>query len=135
MSAKPQQEALDFGRLYRVVDSARLLYRNLNDAIDQVGILTAAGACGMDRGDLRRALDRDAGRRVGVESAMAIAALCGSDMRKAIASAFVQPLDLSIGDALPPLTDKERADRCEAALRALGPIGEAARVAALGGKP
>lgn len=134
MSAKPQQEALDFGRLYLVTDSARGLYRVLNDAIDSVGILPAAGACGIDRGDLRRSLDRE-GRRVAVEHAMSIGALAGPDARRAIGEWFLKPLGLGVTDGLPPLTDKERADRCEAALRALGPIGEAARVAALGGRP
>ena len=74
MSAKPPQESLDFGRLYRVTDSVRGLYRALNDAVDSIGILPAAGACGIDRGDLRRSLDRD-GRRVAAEHAMAIAAI------------------------------------------------------------
>lgn len=135
MSAKPKQVSIDFGRLYRVTDAVRALYRGLNDAVDQVGILPAAGACGIDRGDLRRALDRDNGRRVGVEHAMAIAALSGPDMRVQIASAFVEPLDLRVTDELPPMTDAEARARLEAALNALGPIGQAARLAALGGKP
>lgn len=133
MSAKPKQEALDFGRLYTVTDAARALYRGLNDAVDQVGILPAAGACGIDRADLRRALDRDS-RRVGVEHAMSIASMAGSDVRRRIADAFVQPLGLTVGDALPPMTDKERADRAEAALLALGPIGQQAYAAAMGGR-
>ena len=135
MSAKPQQEALDFGRLYRVADASRAVYRNLNDAVDQIGILQAAGACGIDRGDLRRALDRDGGRRVGIEHVQAIGALCGPDMRKTLATAVVAPWDFSIADSLPPMTDSEARARLEAALNALGPIGQAARVAALGGKP
>jgi hypothetical protein len=135
MSAEPQQETLDFGRLYRVTDATRRLYRILNDAAESIGILQCAGACGLDRGDMRRALDRDKGRRVAVEHAMSIAAMGGPDIRRAIGEWFLKPLDLVPADTLPPLTDKERADRCEAALRALGPIGEAARIAALGGKP
>jgi hypothetical protein len=134
MSANPKQEALDFGRLYTVTDSARQVYRHLNDAVEQVGILTAAGACGIDRGDFRRALDRN-GRYIAVEHAMAVGALCGPDMRRQVGSWILKPFALVVADELPPLTDKERADRCEAALRALGPLGEAARVAALGGKP
>jgi hypothetical protein len=133
MSAKPPQEALDFGRLYRVVDATRSLYRSLNDAIDQVGIVPAAGACGIDRGDLRRSLDRD-GRRVAVEHAMSIAALCGPDMRTRIGSAFVQPMDLDVCGARPPMTDKERADTAEAVLRSLGPLAVSALEAAMGGK-
>jgi hypothetical protein len=131
MSAKPNQEAFDFGRLYKVADASRAMYRVLNDAVDMVGILPAAGACGIDRGDLRRALDRD-GRRMAIEHVMAIGALVqGQDIRTQIGGCFVKPLELAVCAALPELTDKERADRCEAALRALGPLGEAARVAAL----
>ena len=130
MTTKAQQESLNFGRLYTVADSARQLYRVVNDAVDSVGILPVAGACGIDRGDLRRALDRD-GRRLAVEHAMAIGAVAGPDARHAIGGCFLKPLGLAVTEELPPLTDKERADRCEAALRALGPIGEAARVAAL----
>jgi hypothetical protein len=129
------QESLNFGRLDRVGDCAREVYRKLNDAIDEVGIVTAAGACGMDRGDLRKQLDRKKGQHsagVWVEDAMNIAALCSSDTTIAIAAAFCRPLGLRAVDALPPMTDKERADRCEAALDALGPIGKAARLAALG---
>ena len=134
MSAKAQQEDLDFGRVYKVNDAARQLYRQLNNAVDQVGILPATGACnGVHRSDLRRALDRD-GRGVWVEHAMSIAAMAGYDVRRAVAEWFLQPLDLRVADQLPPMTDKERADRCEAALRALGPIGEQYLVNALGGR-
>jgi hypothetical protein len=134
MTANPKQESLDFGRLYLVTDSARALYRTLNDAVESIGVLPAAGACGIDRGDLRRALDRN-NRYIAVEHAMAIGSLAGPDMRREIANSILKPLDLVAAASLPPMTDKERADRCEAALRALGPIGDAARIAALGGRP
>lgn len=135
MSAEPNQEMLDFGRLYRVTDSSRRLYRILNDAAESIGILQCAGACGLDRGDMRRALDRDKGRKVAVEHAMSIAAMGGPDVRRQIGEWFLKPLDLVPADSLPPMTDKDARIALEAALRALGPIGEAARVAALGGKP
>jgi hypothetical protein len=134
MSANPQQEALDFGRLYRVTDGARGIYRKLQDAVDVVGVVTAAGACGIDRGDLRRALDKE-GRRVAVEHAMSIAAVAPTNLRLEIAEWFLKPLDLVPTVGLPPLSDKEARLRLEAALQSLGPIGEAARIAALGGKP
>jgi hypothetical protein len=126
------QESLDFGRIYRVADGARALYRAMNDAIDVVGILPAAGACGVNRSDLRRALDRDE-RRVAVEHSMSIGALADYDTRKRMVAAYADTLGFSVCDAAPPLTDAERSTRLEAALRALGPIGEAAARAALGG--
>lgn len=133
MSAEPQQESLDFGRLYRVSDATRLLYRKLNDAIDQTGILPAAGACGIERSDLRRALDRD-GRRLAVEHAISIAALVDSiDMRRQIAGAFVSPLGFRLIDDA-PMDDKEARLRLESALRSLGPIGEMKLHEAYGGR-
>jgi hypothetical protein len=132
MSAEPQ-EALDFGRLYRITEGARRVYRLLGDAVDQTGVLPAAGACGIDRGDLRRALDRD-GRKIAVEHAMSIAAIVDSiDLRRNIATAIVQPLGFRLIDDA-PLDDKEARIRLESALRSLGPIGEAKMAEAYGGR-
>lgn len=124
------QGSLDFGRLYRVADAARALYRATNDAVDAVGIVPAAGACGIDRGDLRRSLDRD-GRRVAVEHALSIAAVAPFDMRQRIADAFVSPLGFAL-QVEAQMTPEEKALRLEGALRALGPLGEQAMRAALG---
>ena len=133
MSAEPLQEALNFGRLYRITEGARRVYRLLGDAVDQTGILPAAGACGIDRGDMRRALDRD-GRKIAVEHAMSIAAIVDSiDLRRNIADAIVQPLGFRIVDDA-PMDDKEARIRLEGALRALGPLGEQAMFAAYGGR-
>ena len=127
------QEALDFGRLYTVAESSRSAYRLLNDAVAQVGALQAAGACGTNHGDLRRSLDRD-GRRLALEHAMAIGAVMdNSDLAYDICTAIVKPFGFVIGEPRAPMTDKERADRCESALRLLGPVGEQALRAALGG--
>ena len=120
-----KQESLDFGRIHRVSGSVRSVYRHLADAIDQVGILPAAGACGADRGDLRKAIDRD-GRFVRVEWAMSIGAMCGTDMARAIGSALIHPFGFRLADEVSPMTDKERADRAEAALLALGAVGRQA---------
>lgn len=126
------QEALDFGRLWRVDSAARRVYRHLQDAVDIVGVLPAAGACGIDRADLRRALDRD-GRRIAVEHAMSIGALVAPasiDLANKLAAAVIDPF------AAPPepMTPEERANRLEVALRLLGPVGEQALAAALGGR-
>jgi len=127
------QESLDFGRLYRVSDGVRHVYRRVNDCVDVVGILPAAGACGIDRSDLRRALDRD-GRRLAVEHALAIAAIAPHEMGGRVGQSFVEPLGFDVADQQPPMTDRERADRLETALRLLGPLGEQALRNALGGQ-
>lgn len=127
------QEELDFGFLHRVKDGARQMYRWLDDTQSSVGLLRAAGACGIDPGDLRRALDRN-GRKVAVEHAMSIAAIAGYDQRRTIASIFANSIGFDVVDQVPQLTDKERADRCETALRMLGPVGEQALLQALGGR-
>lgn len=132
MTANPEQKALDFGRLYRVSDGVRHVYRHALDAVDMIGIVPAAGACGIDRGDLRRALDRD-GRRLAVEHAMSIAAIAPHDTARKISAAFVAPLGYRLVDDA-PIDDKEARIRLESALRALGPIGEAALHEAYGGR-
>ena len=127
------QEGLDFGFLYRVADGARDIYRELSDTSASVGLLQAAGACGIDSGDLRRSLDRN-GRRVAVEHAMAVASIAGYDQRRTVAKIFVNTLGFDLTDQLPPMSDKERAARLEGALRTLGPLGEQALLQALGGR-
>jgi hypothetical protein len=121
-----KQESLDFGRLYRVDDGARGVYRALNDAVDQLGILVVAGACGVDRADMRRSLDRQ-GRRVAIEHAMAIAAISQRDAREQIITTFAEPLGHALAEQRPALTDRERADRMEMVLRSIGgALGHAA---------
>jgi hypothetical protein len=127
------QERLDFGLLHAVSDGARHVYSALNDAAERVGILNCAGACGVDRGDMRRALDRR-DRGVWTEYAMAIGAIAPYQQRRDIAAAFVAPLGFLLNDAAPPMTDKERADRLEAVIAGLGPIAQEAARAALGGR-
>lgn len=132
MSAEPFQDAFDFGRLHRVTDGARAVYRKLADAVDSVGMLTAAGACGIDRGDLRRGLDRD-GRRIAVEHAMAIAAISGTDFCNSIAHAFISPLGLK-AVAHEPMGDKEARIRLETMLERHGALGLALREEAYGSR-
>lgn len=112
------QEGLPFGRLWLVSDATRHVYRELNDAVDAVGILPAAGACGADRADLRRALDRD-GRYMRIEWALSVAAIASVEVGRRIATALVAPLGLVTEDAT-PLTDRKAADLAEAKLRELG---------------
>lgn len=117
------QTSLDFGRLYKVDESERAMYRALNDSVDVIGIVVAAGACGVDRADIRRSLDHK-NRYVAVEHAMAIAAVVrgtSSELASAICGAFVTPSDFAIAEPR-PLTDRERADRLEAMVRSM-PLG------------
>lgn len=133
MTAKPQRE-IDFGRVYRVGDFARLQYRALNEIADTFDLCTLTGACGnIDRADLRRGLDRD-GRRVAVEHAMALGALGGYDARRKVAASFANSLGFDIVDERPPISDKERAATAETVIDALGPIAQAAYRAALESK-
>ena len=56
------QEALDFGRDHRVTEAHRMVLRVLNDAVDAIGLLQAAGACGCRTSELS-----DAGFAAGAE--------------------------------------------------------------------
>lgn len=127
------QESLDFGLLHAVTEGAHHVYAALNEASDRVGILTCAGACGIDRADMRRALDRRQ-RGVWTEYSMALAAIAPYQQRRNIAAAIVTPLGFVLGDATPPLTDKERADTAMAVINSLGPIAQEALRAAMGGR-
>jgi hypothetical protein len=127
------QEGLDFGFLYRVEGGTRDIYRTLSDTAASVGLLKSAGACGIDSGDLRRALDHK-NRYVAVEHAMAIASIADYDQRRSIVATFARTVGFDVADQLPPMSDKERAARLEGALRMLGPVGEQALLQAMGGR-
>lgn len=127
------QEDLNFGFLYRVEDGTRDLYRALHETAGKVGLLKAAGACGIDSGDLRRAIDHK-NRYVAVEHAMAIASIADYDYRRRIAQTFCETVGFTVSDQLPPMSATERAARLEGALRTLGPLGEQALLQALGGR-
>lgn len=116
--------------------SARQLYRMIADGIESIGgIEVAAGVVGLNRGDLRRCVDRD-GRRLAVEHAMALGArlrFYNTGLVTRIADAIVSPLDLCVFPRV-KLTDKERADLLETVVRGLGPIGEQLIEQAYGGR-
>lgn len=130
----PITEEQDAVESARVAKSLRTVYRLLDDGVERLGgIAVGAGLCGMDRGDLRRALDRN-GRRIALDHALAIAArLRQYDYGYAtrIGAALVEPLDLLVFPRV-TLTDKERADRLEAAMRTM-PMGEELIARVLGG--
>lgn len=102
----------------------RKLVRYTGDGLGSLGgLMVAAGVCGTNTGDLRRSLDND-GRRLCVLHAMKLGARLARynpSLSVKIASAFVHPFGLEVFPRV-TLTDKERADRLEAAMRAM-PMG------------
>jgi hypothetical protein len=112
---------------------ARQLYRMVVDGIENIGgIEIAAGIVGLNRGDVRRCVDRD-GRRLAVEHAMSLGArlrIYNPQLATKIAAAFVAPFDLCVFPRV-TLTDKERADRLESLVRRM-PLGEQLLADALG---
>jgi hypothetical protein len=125
------QEQLHEDSEASVVDEGvRRVYRMLDDALGSIGgIAVAAGVCGIDRGDLRRALDRN-GRRMAVEHVMAINARLfryNASLATKIGSALVEAANLDVFPRV-TLTDKERADRLER-------LGETRHVVVVGLKP
>lgn len=105
--------------------STRRLYRLVDDNLNHVGgIECAAGIVGIDRGDLRRALDHK-GRYLAVEHVMAIGARMrrfSPETSQRIAAAMMQPFDLVIFPRQ-QLTAAERARRLENLMRSM-PLGD-----------
>lgn len=118
----------------RVEDCTKKAYRLFDDGIESIGgIAVAAGVCGYDRGDLRRAIDRN-GRKLALDHAIAIGARIRQfnyGLATRIGAAIVDPFDLQVFPRT-TLTDKERADRLEAAMRTL-PMGSELVANILGG--
>jgi hypothetical protein len=114
-----------------VQTSARQVYRLVMDNLESVGgIESAAGICGIDRGDLRRALDRS-GRYLAVEHVMAIGARMrrfNASVATLIGGAVMRPLDLLVFPRV-QLTDAERAARYERLILAMPMGAELARKA------
>lgn len=109
--------------------SARRVYRLIDDNLHAVGgIETAAGMLGIDRGDLRRALDHK-GRYLPVEHAMAIAQRMRwhrPSIAVEICAAIVLPVDLLVWPRV-----EQTHENAELQLRAqLERFGDAGREAA-----
>lgn len=109
------QESLDFGPIWLVKDAQREIYRTVDEAVDAIGgIQVAAGACAaadvsIDRSDLRRSIDRE-GRRLAVEHAMAIAAMCtrsNPSLAERINSALIRPSGFVVATPPPRISDAE----------------------------
>jgi hypothetical protein len=107
------QAALDFGRSHRVEQAHRKLLRIVNDAVDVLGLVQAAGACDCSKSDLASALAGREHRHLRVEWLLAIADVAPADCRRAIVDALVTWLGLSVVPSR-PLTPEERLAQLEA---------------------
>lgn len=116
-----------------IATALRSARRHLADGIEAIGgIVVAAGVCGHDRGDLYKAVDGS--KRIALEHVLAISArirIVNYGLATKIGAALVSPLDLQVFPRT-TLTDKERADRLEAAWRAT-PMGNEIVEQILGG--
>lgn len=115
----------------------RRVYQLVEDAMPSIGGRdVAASVCGIDSGDLTRAFNRS-GRYLAVDHIVRFGARLrryNATVTAQLASAIVHPMDLLVFPRV-TLSDKERADRCELALKMLGPLGEQALAQALGQEP
>ncbi len=85
------QEALDFGRDHRVTEWHRRILRVLNDAVDAIGLIIAAGACGCRTSELSDALSGRSNRYLRIEWVGAIRDASPADFKYRIDSAFASP--------------------------------------------
>lgn len=118
------QESLDFGRSHRVAAAYRKVLRALNDAVDAVGLLQAAGACDARKTELHDALADREGRYIRLEWLLAICDIAPADYRARIVTAFVEWQGLAV-IPVKPLTAEEKLARLEQRLIAkLGAAGQ-----------
>lgn len=132
MNAKAQ-EALHFGLSWDVDEAFTESMRPLRDGYMAMGNLVAAGATGIDKADLPKMFEPGSGRHLRYKAVFQLGQRSSMEIRRAIIEPLANFFGLGIAPMI-PMTDKERADRAEAALHALGPIGVAAWRAAMGGK-
>lgn len=109
----------------QVEEASRLMYRWVSECAETIGgIDVAAGVCGIDRGDLRRGIDRN-GRYVRGEHFVAIGARASRynpTLATKLGSAMVQALGLEVFPRV-SLTPEEKARRLEELIRRM-PMGE-----------
>jgi hypothetical protein len=118
------QGSLEFGRLYRLDDEFKTAFRAVENAVDAVGLIVAAGASGMDTPDLSKTFAPNSGRHLRLRTVMGVGAVAGLDDRRRIIQPIARLFGFDIQQAK-PMDDKEARVRLEEALKALGPIGEA----------
>ena len=83
------QEKLEFGLDYRITERQRRLLRIVNDAVDAMGLIVAAGACGTRTQDLSDVLAGRANRYLRTEWLIAIQEASLPDFKLQLSQASV----------------------------------------------
>jgi hypothetical protein len=127
------QPTLDFGLTYRVDEEFKSSMRALNDAYEAAGNLVVAGATGIDKSDLPKMFEPGSGRHLRYKAVFTIGTLASLELRRRALEPLAECWGLKV--SVPePMDDKDARVVLEAALRALGPVGEQALRAAYGGR-
>lgn len=127
MSAESKTNVVDIGPATAAEDprekEERDLYRLIRDSMELVGgVESAAKIMGVDRGDLRRALDRS-GRYIAIEHARRLGARLAQrnpETAQRIAIALVSPFEVVVFPRV-QLTAAEQARRYKQMLDAMSP--------------
>ncbi len=106
------QGELDFGRSERVGAAHYRLMRAVNDVVDAIGLMVAAGACGARTSDLADALAMREHRYLRSEWLLAICDVASPEQRARIVSAFIDWMGLRV-EAARKLKPEERLARLE----------------------
>lgn len=101
------QQGLNFGRLWRLEDEYKDAFRATNDALDQVGLLVAAGAAGLDAPTLNKTFEPNSTRHLRLRTVMAIGAVAGVDARRAIITPVARLYGFDLVAAKPPTPEEE----------------------------
>ncbi len=107
------QEDLNFGRLYRLDEEYKTAFRATEDSIDQIGLIVAAGASGMESPDLNKTFAPNSGRHLRLRTVMAVGAVAGFDARRAIVTPIARLFGFDVQPQRPRLTPEERIARTE----------------------
>lgn len=117
------QASLDYGSDFRVTEAHRQLMRAVNDAVDAISLIVAAGACGCRTPELADVLAGRSNRYLRVEWMLAIADVAPIDFKLKIANALVGWLGFR-PEAQKPLKPEEKLARLEQRIVAkFGPAG------------
>lgn len=106
------QDSLDFGRDYRVSEAQRAVMRSLNDAVDAISLIVAAGACGCRTQDLSDALCNRPNRYMRIEWVLAIADASPIDFKHRIVTTLSTWLGFRV-EPVKPMRPEERLARLE----------------------
>jgi hypothetical protein len=106
------EPTLDFGSDYRVGEALRVVLRAVNDAVDAVSLIVAAGACGCRTPELSDVLSGRANRYLRIEWVLAIMDIAPVDFKQRIANALIGFIGLK-ATAIQPLKPEERLARLE----------------------